>query len=491
MPWGLIVEPHAVSSSKFSALFADVGLEPIVAKDGAAAKALLLQRTEAPRVVLTELSLAGIDGFQLIRELRQSTPQAHILVVSSFVKLRNAALDQKQQFNIEAVFAKYSPLESIRRTLYRVLGIKRPEALPALTLEAALPAPPELPLLPLLETQLLPTEPPPRPPAAAPALSQREQVRLAKIAQMNLVDDEAPEELLQSLVQETARTFNVPIALLSLVLKDRQWFKAHVGLTGKLREERGTEREAALCAHVVEADAAEPLVVPDAATHPVFSSNRLVREGVFRSYAGAPLITREGTVLGTLCILDHKPLAISAEQVAGLVALARRVAGELDLRAQLRKSQRALSQERDAHVAVRLQADVLAAALNGLEDGVLLFDHRRVILFANEYMALLADQSVPQLTGMHRDAFIRTFSARFKDPADFLQRVLIPAEGPYVGREDFELTCFPRRIIRWTSRPVAFPDGNFGQFTLYRDVTNEIEFAPVRTFRESGGAKEG
>lgn len=483
MPWGLIVEPNTVSSSKFSALFADVGLEPIIAKDGGAAKALLLQRTEAPRVVLTELSLAGIDGFQLIRELRQSAPQAHILVVSSFVKLRNAALDQKQQFNIEAVFAKYSPLESIRRTLYRLLGLKHPEALPLPALEAALPAPPELPLLPLLEAQLLPTEPPARPPAAIPL---REQVRLAKLAHMNLADDEVPDELLQSLVQETARTFNVPIALLSLVLKDRQWFKAHVGLAGKLLKDRGTEREAALCAHVVEADAAEPLIVPDAATHPVFSTNRLVREGVFRSYAGAPLITREGTVLGTLCILDHKPLAISSEQVAGLVALARRVAGELDLRAQLSKSQRALSQERDAHVAVRLQADVLAAAINGLEDGVMLFDHRRVILFANEYMALLADKSVPQLTGMHRDAFIRTFSARFKDPSDFLQRVLIPAAGPYVGREDFELTCFPRRIIRWTSRPVAFPDGNFGQLTVYRDVTNEIEFTPVRTFRESG-----
>jgi GAF domain-containing protein len=464
MSWGLIVEPNAVSSSKFSALFADVGLEPIVAKDGAAAKALLLQRAEAPRVVLTELSLAGIDGFQLIREVRQRAPQVHILVVSSFVKLRNAALDQKKLFNIEAVFAKHSPLESIRRTLLRLMGVKLPEALPVLPpLEAASPA---------------------LPPPAALALPPREQARLAKIADMNLVDDEAPEELLQNLVQETARTFNVPIALLSLVLKDKQWFKAHVGLAGKLREDRGTEREAALCAHVVEADEAEPLIVPDAATHPVFSSNRLVREGVFRSYAGAPLITRDGTVLGTLCILDHKPLAISAEQVTGLVALARRVAGEIDLRAQLRKSQRALNQERDAHVAVRLQADVLAAVLNGMEDGVLLLDHRRVILFANEYMALLADQEVRQLTGMHRDAFIRTFSARFKDPADFLQRVFISADGPYVGREDFELSCFPRRIMRWTSRPVAFPDGNFGQLTVYRDVTHEIEFTPVRTFRE-------
>ncbi|WNG16118.1 GAF domain-containing protein [Cystobacter fuscus] len=474
MAWGLIVEPNSACSSKYQVLMADLGLEPVCVQDGNAARTTLTSHDEAPAVVMTELSLTGVDGFQLVREVRRHSPKTRIIVLSSFVTLRTKALEQKDLLDIQGILAKSAPLESIRRMLYRVLGIQPPEP----TASATLPGP--LPMLASLES------PSPSPastasPVSASALTlARERTRLAQIASMQLVDEGPPDEVLQGLVQETARTFNVPIALVSLVLEDRQWFKAHVGLSGKLLEERGTEREAALCAHVVEADQAEPLVVPDAATHPVFSGNRLVREGLFRSYAGAPLITREGTVLGTLCILDQKPLAISAEQVDGLVALARRVAGELEFRAQLSKSQRALKLERSAHAASRLQADVLAAALNGLDDAVVLFDHRRIILFANESMALLAERNASELMGMDRHTFIRLLSSRFKDSLDFLRRILIPEEGPYVAREDFELKS-SQRVLRWMSRPVAFADGHFGQLTTYRDVTNEVELARSRS----------
>ncbi|EPX61858.1 hypothetical protein D187_010477 [Cystobacter fuscus DSM 2262] len=453
---------------------ADLGLEPVCVQDGKAARTTLTNHDEAPAVVMTELSLAGVDGFQLVREVRRHSPDTRIIVLSSFVTLRTKALEQKDMLDIQGILAKSAPLESIRRMLYRVLGIQPPEP----TASATQPTP--LPMLAPLESPSPSPTPTASPVSASTPILARERTRLAQIASMQLVDEGPPDEVLQGLVQETARAFNVPIALVSLVLEDRQWFKAHVGLSGKVLEERGTEREVALCAHVVEADRAEPLVVPDAATHPVFSSNRLVREGLFRSYAGAPLITSEGTVLGTLCILDHKPLAISAEQVDGLVALARRVAGELEFRAQLSKSQQALKLERSAHAVVRLQADVLAAALNGLEDAVVLFDHQRIILFANESMALLADRNASELIGMERHTFIRLLSSRFKDSLDFLRRILIPEEGPYVAREDFELKS-SQRVLRWMSRPVAFADGHFGQLTTYRDVTNEVELARRRS----------
>lgn len=453
---------------------ADLGLEPVCVQDGQAARTTLTSHDEAPAVVMTELSLAGVDGFQLVREVRRHSPKTRIIVLSSFVTLRTKALEQKDMLDIQGILAKSAPLESIRRMLYRVLGIQPPEP----TASATPPVP--LPMLAPLESPSPSPTPTASPVSASTLTVARERARLAQIASMQLVDEGPPDEVLQGLVRETARTFNVPIALVSLVLEDRQWFKAHVGLSGKLLEARGTEREAALCAHVVEADGAEPLVVPDAATHPVFSNNRLVREGLFRSYAGAPLITREGTVLGTLCILDQKPLAISAEQVDGLVALARRVAGELEFRAQLSKSQQALKLERSAHAEVRLQADVLAAALNGLDDAVVLFDHRRIILFANESMALLAERNASELMGMERHTFIRLLSSRFKDSLDFLRRILIPEEGPYVAREDFELKS-SQRVLRWMSRPVAFADGHFGQLTTYRDVTNEVELAQRRS----------
>lgn len=145
-------------------------------------------------------------------------------------------------------------------------------------------------------------------------------------------------------------------------------------------------------------------------------------------------------VLGTLCILDRKLLSISVEQVDALVALARRVAGDLELRAQLSKSQSALATERHAHAAEFVHADMLAAALNGLDEAVILFNHKRI-----------------------------------EDRADFLRRIAVLPDGPYVGREDFVLKGPPRRVARWTSRPVVFADGNFGQLSVYRDVTAEAE----------------
>ncbi|KFE68023.1 GAF domain-containing protein [Hyalangium minutum] len=478
MAWGLIVDPDTASSSKFHALLVELGLEPISVPDGKAAKATLLKRSDDPAVVITELSLAGIDGFELIREVRKRSPFARIIVVSSFVKMRNAALERKELLGIQEVLAKGIPLESYRRAVHRVLGRTPPEA----STTAASPGEPPGPLAPVLPPRPVPFRAGVPAESAAAALA-RERARLAKLASLQLVDEGPPEESLQRLVQETAQAFNVPIALLSLVFEDRQWFKAHVGLAGQVLQDRGTERDVALCAHVVEAEQPGPLVVPDATTHPVFSTNRLVREGLFRSYAGAPLITREGTVLGTLCILDRQPLSISAEQVDALVALARRVAGELELRVQLRRSQHSLHVERNAHAMQRLRADVLAAALNGLDDAVMILDHRRVILFANEYMALLADRTVAELIGQPRDVFVRSFATRFQDPLDFMRRVRVLADGPYVGREDFELQQFPRRVVRWMSKPVAFADGQFGQVTVYRDVTEEVELAEERAQR--------
>lgn len=492
MPWGLIAEPDTACSSKFQTLLVEAGLEPIVVHDGKAAKATLQHRAEDPAVVITELSLAGLDGFELIRELRKRSSSTRILVVSSFVKMRTAALERKELMGIQEILAKGVPFEALRRSLFRALG-RNPPAATAAAGSRERSAPPELSRSP--EPPLLPELPLPAPrlPAAprgglsteSAAVLARERERLAKLASLRLVDEGPPDEALQRLVHETAQAFNVPIALLSLVLEDRQWFKAHVGLSGKLLEDRGTEREVALCAHVVEAEAATPLVVPDAATHPVFSTNRLVREGVFRSYAGAPLITRQGTVLGTLCILDKKPLAISAEQVDALVTLARRVAGELELGSYLRRSQHSLDTERKAHAVSRLRADILAATLDGLDDAVMLMDHRRIILYANEFMALLADRTVTELIGLHRDEFIRAFAERFKEPKDFIRRVRIPTDGPYVGREDFELQQFRRRVVRWSSRPVAFADGNFGQVTVYRDVTEETELSEELARRTS------
>ena len=126
---------------------------------------------------------------------------------------------------------------------------------------------------------------------------------------------------------------------------------------------------------------------------------------------------------------------------------------------------------------------MLAAAMHGLDQGVLLYDHKRIILFANEYLASMADRNVAELVGLHRDEFLRGFASRFVDPADFQRRMLILPEGPYVGREDFEFKDPEQRVVRWTSRPVAFANGEFGQVSVFRDVTAEAALEQARALR--------
>ncbi len=184
---------------------------------------------------------------------------------------------------------------------------------------------------------------------------QHEKKRLNVLWQYEVLDT-VPEELFDDLTELAARICEAPIALISLVDEQRQWFKSKVGLP--VNE---TSRDISFCAHAIRQSGL--FIVPDATKDPRFAQNPLVKsEPKVRFYAGAPLITPDGYALGTLCVIDKVPRQLRADQKQALTILARHVVSQLELRRRSRELA-AVRQEHDKlrNQAHKLQADLVAA----------------------------------------------------------------------------------------------------------------------------------
>lgn len=172
----------------------------------------------------------------------------------------------------------------------------------------------------------------------SPPLTTDESLRLASLSQCKVLDT-PPEERFDRLTRIASAAFDVPIALVSLVDENRQWFKSRVGL-----DATETPREISFCGHAIHSDAI--LEVRDATADPRFHDNPLVTGAPsIRFYAGAPLRSPDGRRLGTLCLIDHKPRELDVEQRARLRDMADCVEQEL-ARISTERLEAALTQQR-------------------------------------------------------------------------------------------------------------------------------------------------
>jgi phosphoribosyl 1,2-cyclic phosphodiesterase/CheY-like chemotaxis protein len=149
-----------------------------------------------------------------------------------------------------------------------------------------------------------------------------EESRLRRLRASGLLDT-APEERFDRVTRIAAALFEVPIAFISLVDRERQWFKSRTGI-----DATETPRDQAFCAHAILRN--DIMQVTDAHADERFADNPLVTRGPrVRFYAGAPLSLGEGSPVGTLCVVDHRPRSLDEDQLKLLRDLSKLVEREL------------------------------------------------------------------------------------------------------------------------------------------------------------------
>jgi GAF domain-containing protein len=163
---------------------------------------------------------------------------------------------------------------------------------------------------------------------AAPIMTPNDAARVAALQKYAILDSE-PEQAFDDLTLLASYVCKAPIALISLIDENRQWFKAKVGISAT-----ETSRDIAFCSTAIQQP--DIFVVPDALQDERFRTNPLVvSEPHIRFYAGMPLINEDGYALGTLCVVDQAPRTLVPEQEAALKALSRLVLMQMEFRRNL------------------------------------------------------------------------------------------------------------------------------------------------------------
>lgn len=226
-----------------------------------------------------------------------------------------------------------------------------------------------------------------------PPTPENESERLAALARYGILDSEVEAEY-EDITRLAAALCHTPIALISLVDRDRQWFKSRYGLDAP-----ETPRDVSFCAHAVASGQA--LVVPDAAVDPRFAENPLVTGAPhIRFYAGSPLIDPAGHALGTLCVIDREPRAgLTAEESEALQSLARLVMRHFEWRLRTEEVLALREKERALSMALRRSESIQNAIIDTMGEGVVLHRPDGAIERANPAAQRILGLTLDQLTG--------------------------------------------------------------------------------------------
>ena len=208
-----------------------------------------------------------------------------------------------------------------------------------------------------------------------------ENLRLQALKQLDLLDTLSESEYDQ-IVEIASQICDTPIALISLVDQDRQWFKAKVGLSAT-----ETPRDLAFCAHAILQE--DVFVVEDSSKDPRFFDNPLVTGAPHvQFYAGAPIKSPEGLPIGTVCVIDHNQRKLTEKQISALKALSNQVTIILNNRLQIKELKK-----------TQAQLTYKTIAYENLIQGVVLQDRTGAIIEFNPVALKVLDLTADELTG--------------------------------------------------------------------------------------------
>ncbi|QRN93694.1 PAS domain-containing protein [Archangium violaceum] len=321
-----------------------------------------------------------------------------------------------------------------------------------------------------------------------PAPKRDEAQRLLALERSSLLDT-PPEPDFDDIVRLAAELCGTPIALVSLVDRSRQWFKANVGLSGVSETERGIS----FCTHAIEREGV--FLVEDARADERFAFSPLVQgEPFIRFYAGAAILTEEGHALGTLCVIDRRPRTLSEAQRRGLLGLKRQVELQIHLRTQLRVAQERnaeleQSQERMRSLNSYLQMEMrerqrmerqmqdqqtlISSVLAHIPHSVFWKDRDSVFLGCNHQFARDMGVSSPEEVIGRTDLEMPYLTRELADLFRRGDREVMESGVPHLGYEETIRTPDGRESWVMTSKvPLKNPDGTVrGVLGIYIDLS--------------------
>jgi signal transduction histidine kinase len=304
-----------------------------------------------------------------------------------------------------------------------------------------------------------------------PSLPPDEADRLAALRSLFILDT-PPEERFDRLTRLAKRLFNVPIALISLVDANRQWFKSRQGLSVS-----ETPRHISFCGHAILQD--EPLVIEDALLDPRFADNPLVTgKPHVRFYAGQPLLGPGNHKLGTLCIIDRQPRQMSPADLAALRDLAALAQEELNA-----------TELNQAYAVQRASEARIRAIMNSVVEALILVAPDQRFLSVNRQFEELFGVPGEQVLGRRFDElqslleqvfaepakFVALVEQVFAEPAKFVARVAGTSADANQQFTEIVAQRWPQpRELELFSTPVRSDGGeHLGRLYVFRDVTHE------------------